>query len=154
MSKSTRKEFWEALDDSPYIMIGLNAHNGHSEPMTAQLDESADGEFWIFTTKTNRIAQGGAAMAQFSSKNHKVFACISGTLKEEENSQVIDKFWSTPVDSWYELGRDDPSLCVMRFELEDAEVWTAHPGFKGLFKLFTDNDVQPEEMGDHEHIVL
>ncbi|MGB3621568.1 MAG: pyridoxamine 5'-phosphate oxidase family protein, partial [Ketobacter sp.] len=134
MSKSTRKELWEALDDSPFIMIGLNANDEHSEPMTVQLDKNADSEFWIFTTKTNRIAQGGPAMAQFSSKNHKVFACISGTLKTEDNPQIVDKFWSNPVDSWYELGRDDPSLCVMRFELKDAEVWTVHPGIKGMFK--------------------
>lgn len=154
MSKSIRKEFWEALDDSPFIMVGLTTNNEHSEPMTALLDKNADSAFWIFTTKTNRIAQGGPAMAQFSSKDHKVFACISGTLTMESDSEVIDKFWSNPVDSWYEQGREDPNLHAMRFDLNNAEIWTAHPGIKGMFKLFTSNKVDPEEMGRHEKIAL
>ena len=154
MTKSIREEFWKAMADSPFIMLGLNADSEYSEPMTAQLDKDADSEFWIFTTKNNRVAKGGPATAQFSSKDHKVFACISGTLKIETNTAVIDKFWSKQVDSWYKLGRTDPSLHVLRFELNDAEIWTQHPGITGMFKLFTNNKVNPEEMGSHEKIAL
>ena len=91
-------------------------------------------------------------MAQFASKGHKVFASLSGTLTNETDPAIVDKFWSNPVDSWYELGRDDPNLCVLRFELDEAEVWTADPGIKGLFKLLTDNKVKPEQMGEHEKL--
>ncbi len=154
MSSSIRNEMWKAMADSPFLMIGLNSSDDHSEPMTAQLDEDANGEFWIFTTKTNRIAKGGAAMAQFSSKDHKLFACISGTLKVENDPKTIDKYWSKQVASWYELGKDDPSLCLMKFELKDAEIWTVDPGIKGMFKLLTHKKVDPEEIGDHDKIAL
>ncbi len=154
MSDSIREELWKALADSPFIMVGLNANDEHSEPMTAQLDKDANSAFWIYTTKTNRIAKGGAAMAQFSSKDHKLFACISGTLKVETDPNTVDKYWSKQMESWYELGRDDPGLCVLRFDLNDAEIWTVEPGVKGMFKLFTNNKVEPEEVGKHEKIAL
>ena len=154
MSKSVRTQLWKALADSPFIMIGLSNTDSHSEPMTAQLDPDANSAFWIYTTQSNRIAKGGPAMAQFISKSHDLFACISGTLTEETDPNVIDHYWSKQVNAWFKLGRDDPSLCMMRFDLNDAEVWTADPSIKGLFKLIVGKDVDPQEMGQHQHVAL
>jgi len=154
MSNDIRKTMWDAMSDSPFLMIGLDNTLQHSEPMTAQLDENADSEFWFYTTKTNRIAKGGPAKANFVSKDHKVFASIRGTLKPETDEAVIDKYWSKMAASWYEQGRKDPSLLMMRFELDDAEVWISDPSIKGLFKLFTDGKVEPEMMGEHKKLGL
>ena len=71
-----KKEMWESMAESPYIMIGLETSYGHFEPMTAQLDKDANSVFWIYTKLGNRIEAGGPAIAQFMSKNHDLFACI------------------------------------------------------------------------------
>lgn len=149
-----RTRMWKALSDSPNVMLSLDASREHAEPMHAILDEDADGEFWFYTTKTNRAAAGGPAMAQFSSKGHDVFACIRGTLVDETRKEIIDKYWSKPVSAWFEGGKDDPKLKMMRFDLQDAEIWLADPGFKGVFKLLTGKKVDPSEMGEHETVSL
>ncbi|HEC73254.1 MAG TPA: general stress protein [Methylophaga aminisulfidivorans] len=154
MSKNMRKTMWEAISNSPFLMISLNHTLQHSEPMTAQLDKDADSEFWFYTTKTNRIAEGGPAKASFMSKDHKVFASIRGTLVPETDKAIIDKYWSNMAASWYDEGRDDPALLMMRFELDDAEVWVSDPSIKGLYKLFTDGKVEPEMMGEHKKLGL
>jgi general stress protein 26 len=141
---------WEAMADSPYVMISLDGSDDHSEPMRAQLDKDADGHFWFYTTKTNRIAAGGTAMAQFVGVDHKLFACIAGTLVEETNQQIIDKYWSKPVEAWYEDGKTDDSLKMMRFELSNAEVWLADPSVVGMVKLASGTTLKPDEMGEHE----
>ena len=154
MTDSIRKEMWEAMESSPYVMVKLNGDSGHSEPMAAQLDEDADGHFWFYTTTTNRIAPGGPAMVQFVSKGHDLFCCIAGTLVEERDPAVIDRYWSNAVEAWYEGGRNDPTLKMMRFELKDAEVWAANASLKGMFKLLTGKNVSPHEMGSHKNINL
>ncbi|MDO6749663.1 hypothetical protein [Gilvimarinus sp. 1_MG-2023] len=37
-------------------------------------------------------------------------------------------------------------------ELKDAEIWTADPSIKGMFKLFTGKQIDPDEMGDHARV--
>jgi len=154
MSSRIAKAMWEAMAESPNVMVALNKANGRSEPMHAQLDKDADGHFWFYTTQSNRIAAGGKATVQFVSKNHKLFACITGELEEETNPAVIDKYWSNAVEAWYENGRQDASLKMMRFNLDDAEIWSVDPTFKGLFKLMSGVSLDPEEMGDHAQVQL
>ena len=90
----------------------------------------------------------------FASKGHDVFACIRGNLTVESRKEVIDKYWSNPVEAWFEKGKEDPSLLMLRFELTDAEVWDADPSLKGMFKMMTGKTVKPGEMGEHEKVEL
>jgi len=43
---------------------------------------------------------------------------------------------------------------MLRFELNDAEIWDADPSLKGVFKMLTGKNVQPEEMGNHDTVNL
>ena len=149
-----RHDFWKALDDSPFLMVGLENDPAHAIPMTAQLDKSANSAFWFFTAKNNRLAKGGRAMAQFASKGHDIFACIRGTLNEETNRMILDKLWSNAVKAWYKGGKDDPNLLLLRFDLEDAEVWEADASLKGMFKMLTGMTLNRNEMGVRKEVPL
>ncbi len=154
MSDDIKTQFWKALADSPYLMIGTTAGHGHNIPMSAQLDKDADGAFWFFTSTDNRLAGGGPAMAQFAAKEHDLFACISGTLVQESDRTVVDKLWNNGVAAWYEGGKDDPKLMLLRFDLDDAEIWTADPSIKGIFKLMTGITMKEGELGQHAEVAL
>ncbi len=154
MTETIRTEFWKAFEHSPFVMVSLNGDHAHSLPMTAQLDREADHAFWFYASKDNRLAKGGAAMAQFVAKGHDLFACIAGTLREETDPAVIDRYWSKQVEAWYDGGRNDPNLLMLRFDLDDAEIWTADMGVKGLFKLMTGKKIDPQEAGRHAQVVL
>ena len=90
--------------------------------------------------------------AQFSSKGHNVFACIRGHLIEETRQDVLDAHWSRQAESWFEKGKDDPELIMLRFELDDAEIWHVSPDLSGLLKLAVGKNVEPEEMGERETV--
>lgn len=149
MEKEIREEFWHAMEKSPFVMIRLEGASGHAEPMTAQLDRDARHQIWFFVGRDNRIAAGGRAMAQFASKGHDVFACIVGTLVEETDPTRLDKQWSNAAEAWFPGGKDDPNLKMLRFEIEEAEVWTADTGVVGKFKLLTGTEIKAEEAGKH-----
>ncbi|MES2156891.1 MAG: pyridoxamine 5'-phosphate oxidase family protein [Pseudomonadota bacterium] len=156
MTKDTeiRERFWAEISSSPFLMIGLQGSRDHSEPMTAQLDPNANHCFWFYTSKGNRLAPGGAAMAQFVAKDHNLFACIDGTLTTETNPAVIDRFWSKEVEAWYPGGRNDPDLLMLRFDLGTAEIWRADMSIKGVFKQLFGGDVRDEMKGKHAEVSL
>ncbi|HJS10115.1 pyridoxamine 5'-phosphate oxidase family protein [Sphingopyxis sp.] len=154
MSDDIKTIFWKALANSPIVMVGATGEREHHIPMTAQLDRQAHGAFWFFTAADNRLAGGGPAMAQFASKGHDLFACISGTLRREDNRAVLEKLWNNSIAAWYEDGKDDPKLVLLRFDLDDAEIWTADPGLKGMFKLATGMTMSDGELGEHATVAL
>jgi len=149
-----REEFWESIADSPFVMMALDSGREHSIPMRAQLDKDANSSIWFYTSRDNRLAKGGPAMMQFISKGHDLFACVSGNLTEETDPAIIDKHWSKPVEAWYEQGRQDPSLLMLRLDLGDAEIWEADPGVVGMFKMMTGMTMDGDEMGDHARVPL
>ena len=82
-----RKEFWEALDDSPFVMLGLKGvENELTRPMTANIDrpeewdEEDGGQIYFFASKTDgvgeNVGKGCEAVATYASKGHKIFADI------------------------------------------------------------------------------
>ncbi|MPT48425.1 MAG: general stress protein [Sphingobium sp.] len=154
MSDNIRTSFWETMAESPILMVKLNSDDSHAEPLIAQLDPAANGEFWFYTSRNNRIAPGGPAIALYVSRNHDLFCSISGTLTEEKDSAVIDRYWSPRVNSWYPKGRTDPDMLMMRFDLENAEIWKPDNSLQGLFRLMSGKTETPREMGLHQTIPL
>lgn len=155
MSSDAKHDFWLALARSPFLMVRLNDGNEHALPMTAQLDAdlgpARGGVIWFFTEPHNRLAKGGPAMAQFVAKGHDLFACLAGTIRREEDEAVIDRFWSNAVAAWYEQGRQDPNLLMLRMDLTDIEIWETDMGIKGVFKMLTGSKIRPGEAGNHVH---
>jgi len=153
LEREVTHQFWKALADSPILMVRRDGSGEHALPMTAQLDEALGpqrgGAIWFFTVTDNRLAAGGPAMAQFAARDHDLFACISGRLVEEKDPGVIDRFWSSGVAAWYEQGRSDPKLLMLRFDLDDMEIWTADMSIKGRFRLLFGRKVDPEDAGAH-----
>ena len=149
MKKELREEFWHAFAKSPFIMIRLDSAGGHSEPMTAQLDDDALHTVWFFASRANRIAAGGRAMGQFASKGHDLFACLAGNLVEETAPARRTKHWSKEVEAWFPKGRDASDLIMLRFEIDDAEIWTVDPGILGTFRMLTGSAVRSSQLGEH-----
>ena len=119
--------FWKALKSDMTGMRGLDGvEGGHSRPMTAQVNTD-HGPVWMFTARdTSLVAAlvaGSRATATFASKGHDLFASIRGTLTIDNDREVIDRLWNPFVAAWYEGGKDDPRLVLLRFDTEDAEIW-------------------------------
>jgi len=147
-----REAMWKAMAASPFVMLGTTTDDRHFEPMYAVLDEDADSEFWFYTKRDNRAAKGGPATVQFTAKGHDLFASIRGTLTEETDPAVIDRYWSNQVEAWYEQGRNDPSLLMLRFDLADAEIWETDHSLTGKIKMLTGQTIYAEEAGSHAKV--
>jgi general stress protein 26 len=123
------QKFWKALKSDMTMMLGLDGvEDGHARPMTAQLEHDDRGPIWFFTARDNTIvkklaAQSNRAIATFTSKGHDLFATIHGTVRLDTDRAVIDRLWNRYVAAWYEGGKDDPKLALLRLDPERAEIW-------------------------------
>ncbi len=147
-------KMWKAIAEKPVVMLGLSEDQGHFEPMMAQLDESANGAFWFFTRDDNRAAMGGPASVTFVAQDHTLFASLRGSLVREKDQDVIDKHWSNDVAAWFEKGREDPHMVMLRFELVDAEIWAMEASGMEKLKFSMGEKVSPTELGEHDVVDL
>ena len=143
--REIEEKFWDALKDSPFLMLGIEgAREGATQPMAANFEDQdrEKGVLWIFTAKdhdfTRAMGQSNEGIAAYSAKGHGLFASLRGTLTIDNDSATIERLWSPIVAEWYE-GKDDPKLALVRFDLEDAKIWLSDvegflkPAFNKLF---------------------
>lgn len=159
-----KKKFWKELDDSPFIMLGLEGvEDDLTRPMTAQVDVPDHGDkddggvIYFFASKSDGVGQsieaGNRAVASFAAKDHGLFAHIHGTLVPSDDRAVIERLWSPFVAAWYRDGKDDPDLQLLRFDTSKAVIWEADKGstlkataLKALFNV----DPGKEHSKDHK----
>jgi len=120
-------QFWKLLKSERTIMLGLaDANESGSRPMTVHFDGDK-GPLWIFTsTESRMVGDAGApgpAIATFTAKGHDLFASIQGTLSVDHDRATLDRLWNPYVAAWYEEGKTDPKLVLLRFDPVEARIW-------------------------------
>ncbi|MBP8670412.1 MAG: pyridoxamine 5'-phosphate oxidase family protein [Sphingomonadaceae bacterium] len=124
------QDFWKALDASRTVMlsaVGVDAYP--ARPMTAQTDEDIkDGSIYFFASRGEGLGRdvlAGADKAHFAfqSKDHDILASAIGPIAAVNEPAMIDKLWSPMAATYYEGGRSDPDLLLLRFTPPEFEVW-------------------------------
>jgi general stress protein 26 len=153
-------KFWKALRSDMTMMLGLQGvADGHTRPMTAQLDGDKDqGPIWFFASAETQLVQslkdGGRAIATFSSKNHDLFAAVHGALTLDNNRAVIDRLWNRFVAAWYEGGKDDPKLALLRLDAERAEIWLEGSSLIAGIKMLFGSDPKRDFKDNAANVAL
>jgi general stress protein 26 len=123
------EKFWKSLHTDRTFMLGVEgAENGHFRPMTAITEHDIGGPIWIFTAKDNAVVQplkngSKRAMAAYSAKGHELFATVHGTIELDMDREMIEKLWNPFIAAWFEGGKDDPKLALLRFDAYRGEIW-------------------------------
>lgn len=124
---SLEAKFWKALKSDRTMMLGLDGvEDGHARPMTAQF-ENDRSPLWFFCSSDNGLIpllrNDSRAIAVFVSEDHELFATLSGRLSLDSDKATINRLWNSFVAAWFEGGRDDPKLRLLRLDAEEGEIW-------------------------------
>lgn len=143
------EKFWNALSTDMTMMLGLDGvEDGHARPMTAQLKKGETGPIWFFTSRDNAIVRkltdGSRAIATFTSKGHDLFASVHGTVGIDSNRASIDELWNQYVAAWFEGGKNDPKLVLLRLDPERAEIWLDASSIVAGIKILLGGDPKQE----------
>jgi general stress protein 26 len=152
------KKFWEAVKSDRTMMLGLvDAEEAHTRPMTAMI-EGDGGPIWFFTAIDTSIVaalgEGHRAIGAFSSKGHSLFAAIHGDLRIDNDRAVIDRLWNPFIAAWYEGGKDDPRLVLLRFDPDDAQIWENGSSLLAGIRLLLGRDPKRDYRDKVAHVDL
>ena len=124
--------FWKELKASPFLMLGIEGERGGAtQPMTAMFDEE-ESPLWFFPAEDHdldrALGAGDRGVSAFASKGHDIFASLRGRLSVANDPAAIDRLWNPIVAQWYEGGKSDPKLALLRLDVEDAKIWKSDIG--------------------------
>jgi len=66
----------------------------------------------------------------------KGYLSLSGTARVEHDQAKIDELWNPFAEAWFEKGREDPAVALLRVDVRTAEYWdTDKPFVAKAFEL-------------------
>ncbi|KIN73015.1 pyridoxamine 5'-phosphate oxidase family protein [Sulfitobacter guttiformis] len=136
MSTDLKEEFWDRLEDTRAGM--LSADGAPSVPMSHYSDDDG-GMIWFITAKGTELAKSAATPVKSQyivcSKDESLYARIDGTLEAVTDPATLDEIWNGIASSWFEGGKDDPDVQLLRFAPSEAEVWATGGGLNFMYEI-------------------
>lgn len=135
---SDRDTFWKRLDGINAGMLGC-APDWRLVPMShyADRDQSA---LWFITadgTDLVKAVEGGPQQAVHvvSEGGDKLYARMEGTLELSNDKAKLDEIWNAVASSWFEDGKQDEDVRLLKLKLSTAEVWATTGGLGFLYEV-------------------
>jgi general stress protein 26 len=123
-----RGSMFDVLDSVRAGMLGLTGGGDGFQPMTHFPDEEA-GLIWFISSADTSLVQslgmGEDAEYVVISEDHDVQVSLRGKLYQLHNDAKLDELWSPVVAAWFDGGRDDPRVALLRFDPEVADIWAS-----------------------------
>jgi general stress protein 26 len=138
MPVDTQKHLYDLVKHYSTALVITHRADGraHAWPMAvAQLEPGLDAYFStsIGSPKVGEIERDPRVAIAFQGTGED--AIIYGTATIVHDRALIQKLWSESWRLWFPRGKDDPSLCLVRFEPEEGEYWD-RSGTEGVRFLF------------------
>ena len=127
--KNSLEKLKRLLEGIDFTMLTTFADGRlHSRPMSTQeLDE--DGCLWFFTADNTRkvaeIVADNRVNAAYSDTSGNKYVSVYGTAEVVKDRAKLEELWNPIHTAWFPEGLDDPTLCLLKITVEDAEYWDA-----------------------------
>jgi len=145
------KEIVDKIDVGMICTFPENSDYPHGVPMSRQ-EVDDQGNIWYICSAdsdTHRNIEKNDKVSLFyaDAKNY-TFLSINGTATLLRDQARIDKYWNKFMESWFEKGKDDPNIRLLRVDPIDAHYWDSDSSKIGTFFTMVKNMVT----GDHSDL--
>jgi general stress protein 26 len=114
------------------FLITLGELGPHARPLTVAAVEGPT-VVWFMTDlaspKVNEIRRDPDVVVTFQGKGK--FVVLRGKAELVLDREKVDRYWTEVQRVWFPLGKEDPSLVLLRVKVDDAELWD-QSGARGL----------------------
>lgn len=151
------KDMLEGIDFCMLTTFSGNKLRGR--PMSTQ-EFDFDGDLWFFTSdnthKVEEIEADSRVSISYSKPDDNVFVSVFGRASISKDRPKMEELWNPILEAWFPDGLDDPTLCLMKVEVEEAEYWDSSSStlvqVAGFVKAMVTG--QQADWGDHGKIKL
>jgi len=110
-------------------------------PMTVQQVDEA-GAIWFFSGKDSDhnadILKDPASQVLLANAGESDYLSLYGRSEISRNRAKIDELWSPFVKTWFQGGKDDPNLSLIKFTPDEGYYWdTKHGKMIAMAKMVT-----------------
>ena len=155
---SDRDTFWKRLDGINAGMLGC-APDWRWVPMSHYADRD-QSVLWFITadgTDLVKAVEGGPQQAVHvvSEGGDKLYARMEGTLELSNDKAKLDDIWNAVASSWFEDGKQDEDVRLLKLKLSTAEVWATTGGLGFLYEVAKSKVTGAKpDMGDQYEIAF
>ncbi len=115
------------IEGIDFAMLTTHANGKlRSRPMSTQEFEF-NGDLWFFTSenthKVEEIEKDNEVNVAYSKPEDNTYISVSGTASIVKDRDKIEELWNPILKAWFPKGLDDPSLCLLKVSVEEAEYW-------------------------------
>jgi len=157
------KKLGEMIEDIEVAMLTTIGPDGvlHSCPMMTQEGEF-DGELWFFTKrntlKTANIEHEPKVNVVYSEPEDQVYVSITGRAEVVVDDRAkVDELWTPAHKLWFDGGKEDPQLCLIRVDVESAEYWDSPTSPAVTLAGFAKSLItgkSPSKVGEHDKLEI
>lgn len=120
------KEMVDDIDVGILCSFTANTEYPHAVPMSRQeVDEN--GNIWfLFSSESEthqHIDKNNKVSLLYSNVSNYNFLSINGVAEISQDQNRIDKYWNKMVAGWFEKGREDPHIRLLKVIPSEAHYW-------------------------------
>ncbi len=79
-----------------------------------------------------------------------LFARIHGRLALSDDRAKLDELWTAVASSWFEDGKQDEDIQLLRFDLSEAEAWVTGGSLSFIYQIAKSKVTGDKpDMGEH-----
>lgn len=97
-----------------------------SRPMQTQ-EAEFDGTLWFFTStdthKADEIEKDRRVNVSYAAPDSNTYVSVSGMAEIIQDKEKIEDLWNPIYKAWFPKGLEDPTLCLLKVTVEQAEYW-------------------------------
>jgi len=99
----------------------------HSSPLLAQEIEF-DGDLWFLISKSSQKAEDlrNNPHVCISYASGARYVSVTGTADLIDDPEKVQQLWHKPYQAWFPKGLQDPTIQLLRINVEKAEFWEGH----------------------------
>ncbi|SMY12733.1 pyridoxamine 5'-phosphate oxidase family protein [Brevibacterium jeotgali] len=132
MKDITQQDVAHALSSAPWVMVTTARHDGKllAHPMVPQqVTDNCDVWFFLSLAGDQSEALRQGPQVNLSVAEAGTWLSVSGHVEFVEDQAKIDELWNDRAAEWFEGGRTDPALGLIRVSTDSAQFWGT-PGGK------------------------
>jgi general stress protein 26 len=118
----------ELVKDIKFTMLVTQSPDGtlRSRPMTTQ-DFEFDGDLWFFSSDVSEpvqdILKNPSVNVAYEAPNKQLYVSVSGQAEVVRDRAKMKEYWTPVYKLFFPDGLDDPSLVLLKINVESAEYW-------------------------------
>ena len=156
LMKDAADQLWSRLQDGRTGMLWVKSSDDHPQLMTHFGDQD-DKAIWFISSADTDLVQGIAGRPDagylFATDKGDYHVSLKGALEVCDDKGKLDELWSVAIAAWFERGRDDPKVRLLRFSPAEAAVWASESnailvGWR-MVKAAMNSDATKPDVGRH-----